>query len=116
MLTEFGKVCRKLRIEHGDTIATWANFLEVSSSFISAVELGNRTIPTDWIGKIAERYNLSLSAQQELESAAGSSSKKAEINLESANNNARNFAISLARKFDSLSNEQIQELQKILKK
>ena len=50
MLSEFGKFCRKLRMEKNELLIDMAQKLEVKSSFLSAVEVGKKSIPEKWKG------------------------------------------------------------------
>ena len=66
MVTDFGKFCRKLRIDHDELMKDMAKKLDVTSSYLSAVEKGKRDLPDDWIEKISKAYNLSASQLSEL--------------------------------------------------
>ena len=48
MLTSFGCYLRKLRIDTGYLLKDLASYLCVTSSYLSAVEMGKRRIPDDW--------------------------------------------------------------------
>jgi transcriptional regulator with XRE-family HTH domain len=54
-ITEFGKAVRKARIDAGVTLAAMADDLQTTPSFLSAMEMGRKRIPADWVGKI-EHY------------------------------------------------------------
>jgi transcriptional regulator with XRE-family HTH domain len=58
MTTDFGKFCRKLRIDNNELMKDMANKLGVTTSYLSAIEKGKRNIPTDWAEQIAEHYEL----------------------------------------------------------
>ncbi|MBQ4504903.1 MAG: helix-turn-helix transcriptional regulator, partial [Firmicutes bacterium] len=45
MLTEFGKMCRKMRIDRNELLAEMAGRVGVSPAFLSAVENGKRNVP-----------------------------------------------------------------------
>ena len=47
-LTEFGKFSRKLRIDNGELLKDMAIKLNVTVSYLSAVEIGKRNIPEKW--------------------------------------------------------------------
>lgn len=64
--------------------------------------------------KLAEVYSLSEDALNELKEAAIQSKAKIEIGVASASENKQNVAWTLARKFDDLSDRQIDQIQKIL--
>lgn len=51
-ITNFGKAVRKARIDATVTLASMAADLQTTPSFLSALEMGRKKIPTDWIQKI----------------------------------------------------------------
>lgn len=51
-ITEFGKAVRKARIDADVTLASMANALATTPSFLSAMEMGRKKIPTEWVSKI----------------------------------------------------------------
>lgn len=55
MLTEFGKLVRKARIEIGTSMMKMAEDLGVSAAFLSSIETGRRSVPDQWIERI-EHY------------------------------------------------------------
>jgi len=69
MLTEFGKICRKIRIDHGELMRHMAFKLDVTASFLSAVENGKRNIPKKWCLIIIEMYGLNCDEGKKLREA-----------------------------------------------
>lgn len=59
MLTDFGRILRKIRIDCDEILKDMTEKLNVSAAYLSAVEMGKRNIPEHWVNKIAEFYNLS---------------------------------------------------------
>lgn len=56
-ITEFGKVVRKARIDADNvTLASMAVELGTTASFLSALEMGRKRIPAEWISKIEEFF------------------------------------------------------------
>ena len=52
-ITEFGKAVRKARIDADNvTLASMAAELNTTPSFLSALEMGRKKIPADWVSKI----------------------------------------------------------------
>lgn len=52
-ITEFGKAVRKARIDADNiTLASMAAELATTPSFLSALEMGRKKIPSDWVQKI----------------------------------------------------------------
>ena len=64
MITEFGKALRKLRIDRGEILKTMAEKLNMTSSYLSAIECGKRNIPSDLISKLASIYDLTEEEQE----------------------------------------------------
>lgn len=52
MLTEFGKKVRKARIDAELSMMQMATDLGTTPSFLSAMEVGRKKIPADWVTKI----------------------------------------------------------------
>lgn len=51
-ITEFGKAVRKARIDAEVTLASMAEELNTTPSFLSALEMGRKKIPLDWVSTI----------------------------------------------------------------
>lgn len=52
-ITEFGKAVRKARIDANNiTLASMAAELQTTPSFLSALEMGRKKIPSEWVQKI----------------------------------------------------------------
>jgi hypothetical protein len=51
-ITEFGKAVRKGRIDADVTLAGMALELGTTPSFLSAMEMGRKKIPSDWVARI----------------------------------------------------------------
>lgn len=66
MLTEFGKILRKIRIDNQELLKDMAKKLGVSSAYLSAVETGKRKVPSDWVPKVAALYTLDRESKDEL--------------------------------------------------
>jgi len=54
-LTAFGKAIRKARIDADTNLASMAAELNTTPSFLSAIEMGRKKIPTEWVDRI-EKY------------------------------------------------------------
>ncbi|MBC8589316.1 helix-turn-helix domain-containing protein [Paratissierella segnis] len=115
MLTEFGKFTRKLRIEHVELLKDMADKLNVSSSYLSAVEVGKRPVPKKWLNQIRNIYSLSNADYTELLNAADESREEVILNLANRGNKDQDLILSFARKFDSLQDFEKEQIKKILK-
>ena len=116
MLTSFGKILRKIRIDHNEFLKDMADKLDVTVSYLSAIEHGKREVPNGWVNEIGELYNLSKQEINELDTALYESKKELFFNLSNLNDSKRKVAIAFAREFDDFSDEQISDMLNILKK
>lgn len=116
MLTEFGKICRKIRIDSNELLADMAERLDVSSSFLSAVENGKKSIPEGWASIISKLYALGDKAEDELESAALESAKQVKIRTEKLNREDKDLVFAFARNFEKLEQSDRDEILKLLRK
>jgi transcriptional regulator with XRE-family HTH domain len=58
MLTPFGRFLRKLRIDRGEIMKDMADKLQVTASFLSAVEVGKKAAPDSWVPSLGRLYDL----------------------------------------------------------
>lgn len=116
MLTKFGKELRKIRIENDQILKDMADKLNVTAAYLSAVENGNRKVPDSWINIITEEYNLSDENANNLQKLAYEDRNDINVCFDNTNNQEANLALSFARKFKNLNDDQIEEIQKILDK
>lgn len=105
MTTTFGKNLRKIRIDHDEVLKDMAKRLDVSSSFLSAVEVGKKNVPKNWCQLIAQLYNLSDEEFSSLKKSAAESVNTVKMNLYGTENKQRKAALVFARTFDSLSDD-----------
>ena len=115
-MTEFGKICRKLRIDRGEILAEMAQKLGVSASFLSTVERGKKSIPKRWLENLSILYHLSTSESQELSQAISNSANVISFDMKNINNTQRDFLTILARKFDEIDEPSLIKWQKQLTK
>ena len=115
-LTEFGKEMRKLRIDRGEVLKNMSDKLGITSSYLSAIECGKRTVPSDLIPRLTELYGLDDEHVAQLEAARDSSLKELRINFEDASDGQRDVALMFARTFKNLTREEIDEMMSFLSK
>lgn len=115
MITAFGKFCRVLRIEHNELLKDMADRLGVTSAYLSAVEVGKRNIPADWVSEISIAYELSEDRKIQLQDAIDQSVMQVKIDLQRCNEQQKQVAVMFARKLDNLSNDELSNLFKIIK-
>ena len=114
MLTSLGKFLRKLRIDQGEILKDMADKLGVTVSFLSAVENGKKKMPSNWNGKICLLYQLDAQQKKDFTTAIAETEKAIEMNLVDANLGRRELAVSFARKFTDIDDDQVEAIRKIL--
>lgn len=114
MITEFGKELRKLRWDNDELLKDMSDRLEVTSSYLSAVEHGKREIPSTWIEKIANFYQLNSAEKATLQNAADMSNSIVKINLQGRSCETINLANAFARRLNDLDQEEIDKILKII--
>ncbi len=116
MLTSIGKFLKKLRVDRGEILKDMADKLEVTVSFLSAVENGKKHMPAAWNGKICSLYALSEEQKCEFTTAIAETEDAIEMNLVSTNLGRRELAVSFARRFNDIDDEQVEEIRRILQR
>jgi len=115
MITAFGKFCRVLRIEHNELLKDMADKLGVTSAYLSAVEVGKRNIPAEWVSEISNVYELSEEKKLQLQDAVDQSVMQVKIDLQRSNEQQKQVAVMFARRLDNLSKDELSSLFKIIK-
>lgn len=116
MLTEFGKILRKIRIDRQELLRDMANTLGVSAAYLSAVENGKRNAPTAWVEKIVQAYQLNQEEAKLLRAAFDESQDELKISLQQISSMQRNTAISFAKALEGLSDEELERIMKVVQK
>ena len=114
LLTPFGKFCRKLRIDRNEILKDMASDLNVTVSYLSAVENGKRSVPSSWEQMISDAYDLGDEQRWELKEAIIESEKMITFPLEETGENSTALLKALARKSGDLSEEQLKKMFDIL--
>jgi len=114
MLTSIGKFLKKLRVDHGEILKDMADKLEVTVSFLSAVENGKKHMPSAWYEKICKHYGLDETQRASFSTAIAETEESIEMNLANVNIARRELAVSFARRFNSIDDDQAAEIRKIL--
>jgi transcriptional regulator with XRE-family HTH domain len=114
MLTLFGKFCRKLRIDSGELLKGMADKLGVTSSYLSAVENGKRSVPQEWVSKLTELYSLDDKQYIELKDAVQKSQLNLKVDLKDFNSEEKNLMMAFAREFKELGEDDRDTIKNIL--
>lgn len=105
MLTNFGKFCRRLRINNGELLYDMAEKLGVSSAFLSKVENGKKKPPKEWGRKISAYYTLSNEELNELDKVIYEAQNTDSIDISQYSMSDKELMWSFARKFDTFDRE-----------
>ncbi len=114
MTTELGKELRKLRIDEDERLLDMSRRLEKSSAFISAVERGTKSPPSGFEEAVIKTYRLVGDAAEIMRRAADRSRKA--FTIEAGSPLARDTAGLMARRMDSLSEDELNSIFQILSK
>ena len=115
MLTEFGKFTRKLRIDINETLYQMAKRLNVSSSFLSAVEVGSKNIPKTWLELLSNEYKLSEDQKNDLKNAIELSTNVIRLDFSNKRIEDRELMLKLEKRISVFSVETKEKLNEILK-
>lgn len=114
MLTEFGKILRKIRIDHDETLVRMANKLQVTASFLSYVETGQRNVPDIWFEQIPQLYSLNAQQSKLLREAGLTRLKSVKMDVEQKSEADKTLALLFARRLAELSSEEKDQILRIL--
>lgn len=116
-ISEYGEFLKHLRINKHEMLKNMAGKLGLNSSYLSAIESGNRDIPPDLTDKICTEYGLDEGQRKELKEAELNTDRKlVQIDMKKINENrlAKEVVLNFAGKAESLTDEQLLEIKAIL--
>lgn len=114
MLTNFGKFCRKLRIDNSKLLLDMAKELEVSSAFLSKVENGKAKPPMKWGNIITRNYHLSNEESEKLQNIIYKERNRKILKIPSISKEDGDLMLAFARKLDTMTESDKEELKKKL--
>lgn len=115
-MTQLGRILRTLRIERNELLYDMAQNLGVSPAFLSSVETGKKAAPLDWPEKLAKLYNLDFQKTNEIAKAANEVTKQVRLAVSDVNHGKRDLALSFARRFESMTEEEVEAIRSIFLK
>ncbi|WP_273756947.1 helix-turn-helix domain-containing protein [Bartonella sp. MM73XJBT] len=114
MLTSFGKMLRKLRIDHSERLLDMAEKLDVSVSFLSSVEIGKKSVPVGMEEKIIKLYALNQDIAFLLRKEADSCRKN--FTIKPSDSFGREVVGMFVRTLENFSQQDLTEFKKLLEK
>lgn len=116
MVNNFGKFCRKLRIDNGELLADMAKKLGVSSAFLSKVENGNKKPPKEWEEVIISLYQLDSRKAAELSDCMFDALNFQNIDMTGYSDDNRNILLSFARKLNTMDDSKKDQFRKMIER
>ena len=114
MYTEFGKVLRHIRLDNFENMKGMAAKLGVSTSFLSAVEVGKKSAPRKWVDEISKIYKLSPSRINELKTAYDITKQSILLNIEDMDKDKQQVSLMFARSIKNIDPNTLSKLKKML--
>lgn len=114
-ITPLGKFLRKLRIDRGELLRNMAERLNVTVSFLSAVETGRKAMPSKWNADICRAYRLEGSDADAFTKAVAETAPIVELRLRDLPAESRTLAVEFARRIDNFSPLQRKRLGEFMK-
>ncbi len=116
MSTQLGKELKKLRIDLGENLMEMSTKIGMSAAFLSAIETGKKRVPNDFLNKLAAEYPDVANAFERYEVLINEARKEVNMQLNAGKFEDVELATMLARKFNNLSDDQKNQMKKILEK
>ena len=114
MATELGRFLRKLRIDKDELMKDMADRMKIASSTLSSIEMGRRNPPKGFVEKLASEYGIEGAQLDELKTAALQSMNEISMRISDMTDGDQRLAVSFARKFENLSQEDKDRIQRSL--
>jgi len=115
MLTPYGEWVRAFRKRENITLREMARTLGRSPSFLSAIELGKKSVPESLVGQFEAAYELQGEEKERLKLLAHTSRVETRVRFaQEAGAKEREVAMLFARIFDDLTEDQTERIRNIL--
>lgn len=114
MLSNYGKILRKIRIDKGLTMAQMAKSVGITSAYLSTIERGKRNIPKSLTQNVINHYELSNEQVTELQKAEYLSMDSVEIELSDVGLDKKTLVLSLAKNLKNMTYEQVEMIKNIV--
>ena len=96
VLSPFGKLVRKIRVDNDETMCTMAKKLKTNTNYLCIIEHGQYSVPEGMIPALVKLYNLDQEMRDKLVDAASIQQKLSKIHLEHCDEDVRRFVLRLA--------------------
>lgn len=114
MISKFGICIRKIRNEKKDSLRQMAQKLDISAAFLSAMEVGRKLVPVEYIEKVKQIYNLTSEQEAELENSIYETNNRVHIELSLMNDAQKDVSLLFARKIKNADEDLLERLKEVL--
>lgn len=114
MYTEFGKFLRHIRLDKFENMKDMATNLGVSTSFLSAVEVGKKNAPSKWVEEISRIYKLDEIQRKELQNAYDRTKNEVFLSFDNMDEEHQNVSLMFARSIKNIDPNTLEKLKKLL--
>ena len=114
MISKFGLYIREIREKENDSLRQMAIKLGISAAFLSAMEVGRKPIPVEYVEKIKSIYNLTEEQEVELENSIYETNERVPIELAAMNEAQKDISLMFARKIKTADEELLRKLKEAL--
>lgn len=113
-INEYGIYVRTLRKNNNQNLNDMAKLMGVSISFLSAMEVGTKTIPLDIADRVAKIYNLTDEELIDLGNKIDLSNNRIHLSLDNMDDEHKDISLAFARIINTASQKKLEELRKLL--
>ena len=114
MISKFGLCIRKFRLTTGESLRSMAEKLNISATFLSAMEVGRKVVPMDYAKKIRDLYHLTDEQYAELYESIIETNQHVDIEIAKMNEAQKEVSMTFARKIENADPELVEKLRKVL--
>ena len=111
--TGLGQLLRKIRIDSGEVLMHMASKLKMSPAFLSAIELGKRSVPSDFVTNLITNYDLDNDVVTKIIHTIEEDKRIIELNLADADDQQIDAALAFTRRVKSMDPKKLEALMKI---
>lgn len=105
---------REIREKNNESLRQMAIRLGKSAAFLSAMEVGRKTIPLDYVDIISKTYNLNEIEVSKLEDSINITNSKVSIELEKMSEAQKDISLMFARRIKNADENLLSKLREAL--
>lgn len=114
MISKFGLYIREIREKENDSLRQMAIKLGISATFLSAMEVGRKQIPLEYVEKIKGIYDLTEEQVMELEDSIYETNERLPIELALMNDAQKDVSLMFARRIKTADENLLRKLKEAL--